>query len=171
MSPDEKGLMALQTNLNFSVGSRKLLEVFQQAGDTIRKFTKEADFKLHWPTREEWTGREIDLVVEDRSSAGCRGGDRKPLAEESVRILVNILEIVGGVMSSAVSFRYVNSSVLYRKHHLHYCWCFRKQWCIHKYFNTPFRSHSNFTESSIYSNYHIMINHFIVSCTKLLLLI
>lgn len=63
----------------------------------------------------------LDLVVEDRSSAGCRGGDRKPLAEESVRILVNILEIVGGMMSSAVSFRYVNSSFLYRKHHLHYC--------------------------------------------------
>lgn len=45
--------MALQTNLDFLVGSRKLLEVFQQAGDTIRKFTKEADFKLHGPTREE----------------------------------------------------------------------------------------------------------------------
>lgn len=27
--------------------SRKLLEFFQQASEAIRKFTKEADFKLH----------------------------------------------------------------------------------------------------------------------------
>ena len=37
--------MALLTYLGFLVGSRKLPELFQQASETIRKFTKEARFK------------------------------------------------------------------------------------------------------------------------------